>query len=320
MDDKRQTLRVTHIREFNENDPRYEITVIRWDRLFLAAVLLIGALTLLLWTLWPADQPADHTPTLEVTSAGEAAIEPPEREANASTPATTSAGTTPATEADNPHSDPVSATSGMTPAEVPSSTPAQLATVMAPADPAPSATITEHTPAVTEQAPATTEPQSLAVVAVVSEEAQTTGRMPVTSAVAAPAATTPKSASPATAPGLAPTSPRATSRFVKSLQLTSDLHQSRPIDQLGKLIPMNEQGLIKVFLYSELTGLKGKRIAHEWYLDGKRVARVNKGRLSSDPAPVYSSKYIDRFMKGHWEARVVSENTKVLASLSFEVY
>jgi hypothetical protein len=108
------------------------------------------------------------------------------------------------------------------------------------------------------------------------------------------------------------------SRSVKRVLLTSNVIEGEPIDTLGAVIPMNDKGLIRVYLFMETSGLKGQTLFHDWYWKGKRMAhaRIPIGRNAHEAA---SSKFIDRIMMGPWEVKIVDEKGKVLAKAAFEV-
>lgn len=101
-------------------------------------------------------------------------------------------------------------------------------------------------------------------------------------------------------------------------QLTNRMEQREPTDHAASVIPMNEEGLVTVYFYTELEKLKGKTVYHDWYLGDKRMARVTV-RPGSDSVRAYSSKYIDRHMLGKWQVRVQTADGQRLAQSEFEV-
>ena len=105
---------------------------------------------------------------------------------------------------------------------------------------------------------------------------------------------------------------------IKMAQLTSGVHDSQPVDKLGQTIPMNEKGLIRVYLFMETEGVKGNVLFHDWLWKGKRIAhaRIPIKRKTHAAA---SSKFIDRIMLGPWEVKIVDERNRVLAKTAFEV-
>lgn len=108
------------------------------------------------------------------------------------------------------------------------------------------------------------------------------------------------------------------SRKVRRAQLTSNVLKEEPVDLLPKLIPMPEQGLVKVYLFTELSGLKGQVLFHDWYWKGKLIARV-RVPVKEDKQVSATSKFIDRIMTGPWTVKVVDQHKKLYAQASFEV-
>ena len=105
---------------------------------------------------------------------------------------------------------------------------------------------------------------------------------------------------------------------IKRAQLTSGVKDDAPIDIIGQTIPMNDKGLIRVYLFMETAGLKGKVLHHDWYWKGKRIAhaRIPIKRREEIAA---SSKFIDRIMMGPWEVKIVDESNRILATVDFQV-
>ncbi len=108
------------------------------------------------------------------------------------------------------------------------------------------------------------------------------------------------------------------SRNIRRAQLTSNVVNGQPVDELNGGIPMNAKGLIKVFLHMETTGLKGRILYHDWYWKDKLIAhaRIPVKRNDQNSA---TSKYIDRIMKGPWQVKIVDDRKKVYAEVRFEV-
>ncbi|MCP5163132.1 MAG: DUF2914 domain-containing protein [Hahellaceae bacterium] len=306
MDNKQLNISVTRAREFNENDPRFEITVIRWDRILLAALVVIGLSALVVWSLLPSEETAPESapetlfsledpssPTIEqgmpevidspLTAIDHyAAVEA--ETADTSTPAPADSANLSTLDFSAPTSE-----GAMTMRALPTD-----ATAGHP--------LISTDPAVEQQtAPAHTQILST--------------RQPVTMA---PAETPVKSPTQVLSTR-ASTTDTTNKHYVKRIQLTSDVQKLAPVDTLESSLSMNERGLIKVFLFTELNDLKGKKVSHVWYLNGKRMARVNMGRLSTDSARIYSSKYIDKHMTGHWEVKVVENGTNIIATKTFDV-
>lgn len=101
-------------------------------------------------------------------------------------------------------------------------------------------------------------------------------------------------------------------------QLTQGLEDKEPVDELPGQLAMNDQGLLRVYLFTETRGLKGQLHFHDWYLNGQRVARV-RIQPYADEMRASSSKFIDRNMTGEWRVEVVMASGERLATGAFVV-
>lgn len=106
---------------------------------------------------------------------------------------------------------------------------------------------------------------------------------------------------------------------ILNARLASDVDARRqPIDELGYEVSMDEAGLIKVILHTEMQGIAGVTLFHEWFQGDERRARVripvNKASQSS-----FSSKYIDKHMLGDWSIEVRDDQGELYAMANFTV-
>lgn len=101
-------------------------------------------------------------------------------------------------------------------------------------------------------------------------------------------------------------------------QLSTGLEEKEPIDEIPNVLRMDSDGLIRIYLFTEIQGMKGQLHFHDWYLEDERVARVEI-RPSFDPMRASSAKYIDRHMMGDWRVEVVTEDGELLAKGAFSV-
>ena len=105
---------------------------------------------------------------------------------------------------------------------------------------------------------------------------------------------------------------------IKRAQLTSNVVDGQPVDQIGPIIALNGKSSVKVFLWTELDDIKGRKMFHDWYWQGKRVfhARIPVTRSHQSGTSI---KFIDRGMTGAWEVKVVDNYDRVYAEARFEV-
>ena len=108
------------------------------------------------------------------------------------------------------------------------------------------------------------------------------------------------------------------SSAIRRLQLTSNVQNGEPVDRLEGTIPMNERGLVKVFLYMETAGLKGRVLFHDWYWKDRLIAHA-RVPVTRNQQNSMTSKFIDRIMVGPWHVQVVDDRKKVYGEARFEV-
>ncbi|MFL1467624.1 DUF2914 domain-containing protein [Marinobacter sp. HN1S83] len=101
-------------------------------------------------------------------------------------------------------------------------------------------------------------------------------------------------------------------------QLSTGLEEKEPIDEIPNVLRMDSDGLIRIYLFTEIQGMEGQLHFHDWYLEDERIARVGI-RPSVDPMRASSAKYIDRHMLGDWRVEVVTEKGELLAKGAFSV-
>ena len=102
-------------------------------------------------------------------------------------------------------------------------------------------------------------------------------------------------------------------------QLTHRLDRNKyPVDELGRVVSMKGESLIRVYLFTQLENLSGKTMYHSWYRNGDRMAKV---RIPVIKAKYHasSSKFIDRFMLGDWQVKITDDDGKSYADVKFTV-
>jgi hypothetical protein len=125
-------------------------------------------------------------------------------------------------------------------------------------------------------------------------------------------------ASNPTLPQSNPASVLITNSAIKEASLHLSTDQGVQGDKITHSIQMPQKGLIKVMLTTEMHGLQGNKLYHEWYRNGKRQARVTipvnvKNQRS------HSSKFIDKYMLGSWQVKVVDQANESYVLADFEV-
>lgn len=122
---------------------------------------------------------------------------------------------------------------------------------------------------------------------------------------------------PAQPEALRPASVLIVNSSITEAVLSLSLNKDKPGEPLSHSVMMGDE-LIKVILYTEMKGLKGKVLYHEWYRNGKRQARV-KIPVNVSNQNSYSSKFIDKYMLGQWQVKVVDASGEPYVLADFEV-
>ncbi|MBU6953295.1 DUF2914 domain-containing protein [Hahella sp. HN01] len=105
---------------------------------------------------------------------------------------------------------------------------------------------------------------------------------------------------------------------ISRAQLTQELDDSEPTNALRNSIVMNDEGLLRIYLFTEMMDMTGQTLYHEWYRGDKRVARI-RIRPHRSPMRASSSKFIDRHMLGQWTVKVTGPEGNILAEAAFSV-
>lgn len=105
---------------------------------------------------------------------------------------------------------------------------------------------------------------------------------------------------------------------IANARLTSMLKNGEPVDQLGSMVSMNQDGIIKVVLYTEMLNIKGTKLRHIWYRNGIKQATV-KVPANYNSQRSSSSKFINAQMLGEWRVDVIDENQILFAQAKFLV-
>jgi len=105
---------------------------------------------------------------------------------------------------------------------------------------------------------------------------------------------------------------------ITKAQLSIIDDDGQPFDIQEPVIPIAGQNVIKVVLSTEMKGLRGHVLYHDWYRNGIRQARV-KIPVNVSPQNSSSSKYINRQMLGAWQVGIVDEQGAGYLKADFNV-
>jgi hypothetical protein len=103
---------------------------------------------------------------------------------------------------------------------------------------------------------------------------------------------------------------------VERFALAKSVAQNRPVGDLED-IRFDDKGVAAVYAFSDVVGMKDDFIFYHWMRDGREIAKVRIG-VWADRWRSYSSKVINRSMKGRWRVELRNAKGRVLASAEFD--
>ncbi len=96
-----------------------------------------------------------------------------------------------------------------------------------------------------------------------------------------------------------------TNNNIRRAQFTNGIIKREPIDNVDEL-RASEKELKKLYYFTELQGLKGQTITHQWQHENNVVAEI-EFKVRGNRWRVYSSKYLQSHKKGSWQVVVKDE-------------
>lgn len=117
-------------------------------------------------------------------------------------------------------------------------------------------------------------------------------------------------------------SPAATGMAVGNVSralLTHTIKKREPMTEIPRIISVGKHKPVLVHYFTEVEGLAGHDIYHEWLLDGKVVTRY-KLDVAGDPWRTFSRMSITaKKGKGVWMVRLLDDNQRLLNQQTFKV-
>jgi hypothetical protein len=105
-------------------------------------------------------------------------------------------------------------------------------------------------------------------------------------------------------------------RHIKRSLLTSKIVNREPVDDLGDNILVNDTNSKQLYFFTEIVGLSGQTIYHQWRYKGELMAELELP-VGSDRWRTYSSKRIGAHLTGKWVIDVLDNQGNVIASKAF---
>ena len=97
--------------------------------------------------------------------------------------------------------------------------------------------------------------------------------------------------------------------------LTTNISAREPVDTLAQQINYTELDG-KLFFFTELRGLQGTTVTHQWYFEGAQDASIPLG-VHTSRYRTFSSKNITPAQGGTWRVELRDDNKQILASREF---
>ena len=100
--------------------------------------------------------------------------------------------------------------------------------------------------------------------------------------------------------------------YVKRALFTTAINNREPTNNIQRL-PNNQQ---KIYFFTDIRAMQGKKIKHRWLYKGKVMAEV-EFKVKGPRWRVYSSKRLDRGWVGNWTVLTVDRSGAILSRKSF---
>jgi len=105
------------------------------------------------------------------------------------------------------------------------------------------------------------------------------------------------------------------SSSVKRFILARTIIDREPIGSIDS-ITTDTNGVAAIYAFSEVTDMSGRTLYYHWYINEEQVAKV-RVNVGTDSWRSYSSKYIDKNMKGAWLVELRTRDGQELARAKF---
>ncbi|MGZ8137496.1 MAG: DUF2914 domain-containing protein [Methylococcaceae bacterium] len=100
--------------------------------------------------------------------------------------------------------------------------------------------------------------------------------------------------------------------------LTYDINNKEPVGETVGAVDVSRKKPVWVYYFTELTGMKGSKVYHEWLKDGVVVSRKALV-ISGDTWRTSSRKLLSDPEKGNWTVKLVDKNGRLLNEKTFKV-
>jgi hypothetical protein len=108
----------------------------------------------------------------------------------------------------------------------------------------------------------------------------------------------------------------ASSLNVARAQFTTHVVEREPVDRVEAVFPMHNEPLRTLYYFTEIVGMSGETVTHQWIHQGTIMAAVSF-EIGSDHWRVWSSKNLTRAMEGDWRVVVTDSEGRALKEDGF---
>ncbi|MFV0278822.1 MAG: DUF2914 domain-containing protein [Parahaliea sp.] len=113
-----------------------------------------------------------------------------------------------------------------------------------------------------------------------------------------------------------PASQQQISKHIARFSLAAGMQGLEPVGDLATLRP-DDKGAVRVYAFADVRQMAGAFVQFVWLLDGKQMAGVRMG-IGSDRYRIHASKLITATMRGQWRVELRQRGGELLAFAEFE--
>ena len=100
--------------------------------------------------------------------------------------------------------------------------------------------------------------------------------------------------------------------------LTFKIKKRHPMTEIPRLVRVGEHRAVVVHYFTELEGMAGQVVFHEWLLNGEVIRRYTLN-VEGEQWPTFSRMVITGENQGTWAVRLLDENNQLLNQQTFTV-
>ncbi len=106
-------------------------------------------------------------------------------------------------------------------------------------------------------------------------------------------------------------------RIVQAL-LSKAVYNRRPVGTIDSSVYAQPDRAVGVYYFTELKGMTGQRISHEWWREGKLIFKKSV-TIRRDPSIFYTSKLVNTNMLGTWQVYLKDSEGRAMDQRRFEL-